>query len=259
MSQELVYTIRLKGALDARWSAVFAPLIMQPLQDETRLIGPVQDQSELFGILLKIRDMGLELISLFPGGNLLISPSSPFPVITTQRLLLREFTLSDVPVVFEYLRREDVNEWLETAPLQSMEQADARVRARMGLFHDRMGIRWAVALRSDPERVIGSCGFFSVRRGTQSVETGYDLHPDYWGKGMMTEALQAMLQFSFSEQELFPVHRIEALVAPGNIASIKLLEKFGFTREGLRREFFFWKGCYQDVLLYALLNGQEKR
>jgi len=52
-----------------------------------------------------------------------------------------------------------------------------------------------------------------------------------------------------------PVHRIEALVTPNNTGSIRLLEKLGFCQEGLRREFGFWKGCYQDVYLYALLNG----
>jgi ribosomal-protein-alanine N-acetyltransferase len=51
-----------------------------------------------------------------------------------------------------------------------------------------------------------------------------------------------------------PVHRIEALVIPDNGGSIRVLEKLGFDREGVRREFGFWKGRYQDVYLYALLN-----
>ena len=65
-----------------------------------------------------------------------------------------------------------------------------------------------------------------------------------------------MVNFSFDPHNPLPVHRIEALVAPGNTASIRVLEKLGFTREGTRREFGFWKGCYQDVLLYAKLGNK---
>lgn len=184
-----------------------------------------------------------------------LQPLRPFPVLTTERLLLREFDLADVPAVFDILRLAEVNEWLETNPLLSLEEAEARVRARMGLFQNGMGFRWAITLRDCPDQVIGSCGYFSVRRGTQTVETGYELHPDYWKKGIMTQALSAIIAFSFSAQSLMPVHRIEALVAPGNTASIRLLQKHGFEREGLRREFGFWKGRYQDVYLYALLNS----
>ena len=181
-----------------------------------------------------------------------------FPVLTTARLLMREFNLSDVPAVFEMLRRDDMNEWLETDPLKSIAEAETRVRSRMGLFTDRMGVRWAITHRADPSRVIGSCGYFSVRRGTTTVETGYEIHPDFWKQGLMTEALQAMIQFSFGSQDLMPVHRIEAIVYPENTGSIRLLEKLGFTLEGVRREFGFWKGRYQDVLMYALLNPYER-
>ena len=184
-----------------------------------------------------------------------ISQSSRiFPTLTTDRLLLREFSVEDVPAVFEMLKRKDINVWLETDPMQTVEEAEAQVRGRIGLFKDKMGFRWALTQRSDPGRVIGSCGYFSVRRGTATVETGYELHPDFWKQGIMTEALQAMIDFSFGAQDLMPVHRIEALVSPGNTGSIRLLEKLGFVREGLRREFGFWKDRYQDVYMYAMLN-----
>jgi ribosomal-protein-alanine N-acetyltransferase len=185
-------------------------------------------------------------------------PQSPriFPTLTTERLLLREFSLSDVPAVFDILSRADVNEWMETDPMVTIEEAEARVKGRMSLFHDRMGFRWAITPRDVPEKVIGSCGLFSVRRGTQTVETGYELHPAFWNRGLISEALRSMIEFAFGAQTLFPVHRIEALVIPENFASVRVLEKLGFVREGVRREFGFWKGRYQDVYLYALLNNR---
>ena len=177
-----------------------------------------------------------------------------FPDLSTERLLLREFRLEDAPAVLAILGREDVNEWLETDTLRSLEEAEGRVRTRMSLFRDGMGCRWAITLKSQPARMVGSCGYFSVRRGTRTMEAGYELHPDFWRQGLMTEALRAMIGLSFSPQAPRPVHRIEAIVAPENTASLRLLEKLGFEREGLRREFGFWKGRYQDVYLYALVD-----
>jgi ribosomal-protein-alanine N-acetyltransferase len=253
MSGETVYEIRITGILDAKWSAAFTPLSLISRQDDTILSGPIRDQSELFGILMKLRDMGLHLISV-QSNPVPVPVVSTFPVLTTSRLVLREFSLQDAPAVFDIFHLEQINQWLETDTLQTIEQAEERVRSRMQLFHDRLGIRWAITLKEDPGRLIGSCGFFSVRRGTHTMEAGYELHPAYWYKGYMTEALQALLDYAFSEQAFRPVHRVEAIVAPGNIASIRLLEKFGFIREGLRREFGLWGGAYQDVFLYALLK-----
>jgi len=190
------------------------------------------------------------------GGKTMIgwNETASFPVLFTERLLLREFTMEDIPAVFMIFSREDVNIWTETDTMRTIEEAETRVKSRMNLFNERMGIRWAVTLRENPQDVIGSCGYFTVRRGTKTVETGYDLHPDYWNKGLMTEALREMVRFSFGSGSMVPVHRMEALVIPENIPSIRVLEKLGFEREGRRREFGFWKGRYQDVDLYALLN-----
>ena len=184
-------------------------------------------------------------------------PVRLFPVLTTQRLLLREFSPEDVPGVYEILSREDVNTYLETDTLKFIEEAETRVRGRTNLFYDKMGFRWAITLRETPGKLIGSCGFFSVRRGTQTMEMGYELHPVFWGKGIMSEALRAMIDFAFGPQDLLPVHRMEAIVMPDNIASIRVLEKLGFALEGVRREFGFWKGRYQDVYLFALLNSKK--
>jgi ribosomal-protein-alanine N-acetyltransferase len=252
MVNHSIYEFRVRGVLEAHWSSWFAPLEISAQADETLIAGPIRDQSELFGALLKIRDMGLQLISVTPARMPVLS--SPFPQLTTPRLLLREFAPGDAPAVFEILRRPEVNQWLAADPLQSLDEVQARLRSRMGLFKDGMGFRWAIALCEQPEQVIGSCGFFSVRRGTQTVECSYELHPAHWGNGIMGEALKAMFAFCFASHNPLPVHRIEALVAPGNTASIRVLEKLGFTCEGRCREFGFWKGSYQDVLLYALLG-----
>jgi ribosomal-protein-alanine N-acetyltransferase len=186
-------------------------------------------------------------------------PTQVFPVLETERLTLRDFSLKDIPAVFEMYTRPDINKWLSHEPMQSIEEAEQRVRSRIGLFENGFGYRWAITFKRAPETVIGSCGYFHVRVSTHTYEIGYEIHPHHWHKGFMTEALTAILDYSFGDATPNPVHRFEALVDPKNVASIRLLEKLGFQKEGIRREFGFWKGKYQDVILFALLSNEWKR
>lgn len=183
-------------------------------------------------------------------------PRPPFPVLETQRLYLREFKPSDAPAIFEMFVRPDLNRWLEHEPMVGMEEAERRVWARIGLYQKGLGCRWAITLKDQPEKVIGSCGYFSVRVGTHTYELGYELHPNYWRQGMMTEALTAVLDASFPPGAIYPVHRLEALVAPGNQASIQILTKLGFNLECIRREFGYWKGKHQDVIVFVMLSRE---
>ena len=184
-----------------------------------------------------------------------VGSSSAFPVLETERLVLRQFRPSDAPAVFEIFARPDMNRWLEHESMVSMSEADIRVASRIQLFERGWGCRWAITLKPDLDLVVGSCGYFSVRMSTQTVEMGFEIHPNLWRQKIMTEALRAVLDHIFFQTTPFPVHRIEALVDPGNQASIGLLENLGFRKEGVRREFGYWKGAYQDVILFALLKN----
>jgi len=179
-----------------------------------------------------------------------------FPILETPRLTLREFRPADAPDVFEMYARADLVQWLEHEPMTSIEQAQERVSNRTSLFKHGWGCRWAITFKEDPGKVIGSCGYFGVRVGTHTVEMGFELHPAFWRKGLMEEALRAVLDYSYGESGILPVHRVEALVDPRNEASIALLAKLGFRDEGLRRGFGYWKGAYQDVKMFALLRGE---
>lgn len=66
MCEPMVYEIRVREVLDEKWASYFAPFAMVPGTDETILTGPVQDQAELFGILIKISNLGLKLIAVNP-------------------------------------------------------------------------------------------------------------------------------------------------------------------------------------------------
>jgi methylmalonyl-CoA/ethylmalonyl-CoA epimerase len=152
-----------------------------------------------------------------------------FPVLGTEQLCLRGFKPTDAFDVLEMYARPEMVQWLEHEPMDSIEEAEDRVRARMRLFEAGRGCRWAITFKDDPGKVIGSCGYFSVRVGSHTVEMGFEVHPEHWREGIMIEALTAVLDYSYSGVGIIPVHRIEALVDPGNEASIGLLTKLGFT------------------------------
>lgn len=105
--------------------------------------------------------------------------------------------------------------------------------------------------------VIGSCGFHNWKKGHARAEMGYGLHQNFRGKGYMTEAIQELITYGFSALHL---NRIEALIAPNNIASIKIVVQNGFQQEGVLREHYQSKEGFEDSILYALLKSDfEKR
>lgn len=112
-------------------------------------------------------------------------------------------------------------------------------------------ILWGICLLSNPETIIGTICLWNIIPEHYRSQTGYVLHPDYWGKGYMNEALGAMLEFGFTKLDL---HSIEAQLTPNNTASLNVLERAGFTREGYFREDFFFRGEFFDTLSYSILK-----
>lgn len=176
-----------------------------------------------------------------------------FPVLETSRLVLREFCLTDAPAVFDIFSRTAVAQYINSEPMQRLEQAQEKIEVRRGLFERKIGFRWAITLQGQPGRVIGSCGFFLVHRRFRIVEIGYELHPDFWRQGYMFETLMAVIEFAFSQQHFFSINRIEALTYLDSPASIALLRKAGFLEEGVRREYGYWSGRHHDLRCFALL------
>src|SRR5690606_4383510 len=111
--------------------------------------------------------------------------------------------------------------------------------------------RWVLALKESGE-LIGTCGYHRWSRQHHKAEIGYDLSPQWQGRGYMREAVAVMLQHGFSAMGL---RRVEALVAVANERSANLLRRLGFVREGLLRESSYSGGRFHDHELYALLGG----
>jgi len=116
------------------------------------------------------------------------------------------------------------------------------------------GIVWAVVLIS-VDTVIGLVGFHGWDRYHRRAEAGYGIARDYWGQGIASEALRAILRFGFEDMNL---NRVFARTIADNLESVRLLERLGFQREGTQRA-HSWEddGTFHDSAIYGLLVGES--
>ena len=181
-----------------------------------------------------------------------------FPVISTDRLILRNFLVSDIDSVYEIFSVDAVTEFYDLDTSTRLEQAESFVSARLKL-NEEFGVRafrWAICMRSDPNIVIGSCGFHSVNKSFSSVEIGCELNKACWGKGIAYESVKAMLNYCFEKQFPFPINRVSAITNLESVKSIKLLGKLGFAEEGVLRQYGYWKNKFHDVRIFSLLFSE---
>ena len=177
---------------------------------------------------------------------------SSFPIIETERLLLREITPSDSKDLFVYLSDTEVVKHMGLAPYKSPKHTLEEINWYQSILKEGTGIRWGITLKG-VDTVIGSCGFLNRKPSHYKTEIGYELSKKYWGQKIAGEALEAVINYGFANLNL---ERIEALIEPLNIASQKLVEKKGFTKEGLLRHYEFTCGKFDDLYMYSILKGE---
>lgn len=136
------------------------------------------------------------------------------------------------------------------APFKTINEALNEILWYQSILNEQTGIRWGITLKGK-DKVIGSCGFLNGVPEHYRTEIGYELSRDYWGHGIAGEALEAVIRYGF---KYLKFQRIEALVEPPNIPSQKLIEKHGFIREGLLRNYEFTCGKFDDLYMYSLLK-----
>lgn len=176
-------------------------------------------------------------------------------IIETERLLLRQMKMQDSNDLFAIWSDPEVARYMNISPLTEVAQAQEMIEKLTSLAKEQKAIRWSIILREN-NQLIGTGGFNTwVKEEAYRGEIGYDLRRQYWGRGIMTEALHALLSFGFKSMGL---NRIEALVVPDNVASFRLLQKLGFCEEGLLREYQFSKGKFDDLKMLSLLKREYK-
>jgi RimJ/RimL family protein N-acetyltransferase len=155
-----------------------------------------------------------------------------FPVLTTERLVLREATDHDVEPTFAMQTDPEVMRYWSSLPMHEITEARATVEQSKEYFIERTALRWVITLHGD-DAMIGTASLFHLSEQNGRAEIGYALARAYWGKGYMREALTAVVDYAFGP---FGLRRLEADIDPRNLRSVHALEQLGFVREGLLRE-----------------------
>ncbi len=174
---------------------------------------------------------------------------NPFPIIKTERLLLRHINNDDVNEILVLRSDERVMRYLDKSPAQSLDDAYEFITRITEQEQNTESVTWGIALKDEP-RLVGTICLWNIQKEHYRAEVGYNLLPDYWGKGIMQEAVEVVIDYGFKVMKL---HSIEANVNPGNEASIKLLKRNKFKQEAYYKENFYFNGKFLDTAIYSLL------
>lgn len=178
-----------------------------------------------------------------------------FPEFSTPRLDLRQLTWSDVNEFLKLRSDKRVMEFMDRPLLASVIESEQMIRKIQIAFDSCESITWAMSLKGDP-KLIGTIGFWKITKEHHRAEIGYLLDPDYWGKGLMQEAVLPVLEYGFNVMKF---HSVEANVNPKNAVSIKFLEKNGFVREAYYKENYYFNGTFLDTAIYSMLASDFKK
>jgi [ribosomal protein S5]-alanine N-acetyltransferase len=179
-------------------------------------------------------------------------PLSAPQVIESEHLLIRIVAESDLPSLLAVNGDAQVTKFLPYETWQSLSDAHAWFQRMAGIQATGTALQFVIARRPSQE-VIGSCLLFRFEEGSARAELGYVLGRAHWGQGLMSEALAALIGTAFGTMGL---RRLEAEIDPRNQASIGLIQRLGFTREGLLRQRWVAKGETKDVEMFGLLNHE---
>lgn len=187
------------------------------------------------------------------------TPGDFGPVIETERVLLRAPQMSDYSAWAE-LRAASQDFLVPWEPLwapDELSRASFRRRIRHYMRDMQEDVGYALFVYDTRSTsLVGGITLCNVRRGvTQSCTLGYWVGAAHARQGFMTAAVRAVVPFVFDSLEL---HRLEAACLPENTASMRLLERVGFKREGLARRYLRINGDWRDHVLYALLETDSR-
>ena len=188
-----------------------------------------------------------------------VVPFQPAPMIATERVVLRAPSMTDYNAWSELrgASRDFLKPWEPLWPIDDLSKPAFRRRLRRNQreINEATGYPFLV-FRTEDVALVGGLTLSHVVRGvTQSCSLGYWMGQPFAGRGLMTAAVKAVIPFVFDTLKL---HRLEAACLPHNAASIRLLEKAGFTREGYARRYLNIDGRWQDHLLFAIVADDPR-
>ena len=173
------------------------------------------------------------------------------PQLRTDRLILRRLRRRDAQALFDYAKDREVSDRVLWEAHRSLGDSRAFIRAARRQYRKGLPSVFGIELK-ETGALIGTIGFAWLNGDNETAEIGYSLSRAYWNQGLMTEALEAVLRFAFTELHL---NRVEAQHELTNPASGRVMDKVGMKEEGILRESLYIKGRKSDMRLCAMLRA----
>jgi ribosomal-protein-alanine N-acetyltransferase len=153
----------------------------------------------------------------------------PFTNLITDRLILRELQASDAEQIFKIRTDPRVNQFLDREPTKSVDDSLKFINNILKNHEKQNAVMWAITLKNEPQ-LIGTVVYWHIVKERDKAEIGYEMLPEYFGKGIMREALMEVVRFGFEDMQL---KTIVAETRADNLRSVNALEKCGFEQAGL--------------------------
>lgn len=173
---------------------------------------------------------------------------TPFPNLTTERLVLRSLSLEDAPEMLIQRSDDRIRRFTETKKAENLADAAAFIEQIETAVAGGESVLWAICPKGE-EKLIGTICLWNLNPENQVAELGYTLHPDHWGKGFASEAAAAVIDFGFVKMGAI---YIEAGCMTGNDASINLLKKQGFVKIGNEDKYEIFALCRPPLGTFLL-------
>jgi len=175
----------------------------------------------------------------------------PFPVLETERLVLRRPNEGDIDEVFKYRGDKELMRYIPHRYATERSQVVEMLETIDKSINSGEGINWAVTLKGD-DTIIGMVGYVRFVKNHYRAEIGYMLHTPHHGKRITDEAMNAVIAYGF---DVLQLHSIEAIVNYENVASKKILERNGFSNDALFKDYLFLAGRFVDANVYSLVKN----
>lgn len=172
------------------------------------------------------------------------------PTLETERLILRKLRQEDAPDMFEYASDPETVQYVTFEPNKTLEDTRALIERMAATRPGMERLIWAIEHKEN-SKMLGTVGLHLDSARHARAELAYIINKAYWGRGIVPEAAQRVIQYGF---EALQLHRIQALCKPENMASARVMEKVGMSYEGIMREYIFIKGTWWDSKMYAILR-----
>jgi ribosomal-protein-alanine N-acetyltransferase len=176
------------------------------------------------------------------------------PVLETARLRLRRLTYDDAEDMFAYASDPEVTRYLMWLPSRSIEESLEFIMTAVERYRNRQPAPWGMELKTEG-RIIGTCDYIHWWPAHERAEIGYALSRQYWGQGLMTEAVREIIDYGFRVKG---INRIQAMCEIPNIGSARVMEKSGMIYEGILREYMVQRGELRSMKLYAIIKKDRQ-